>query len=190
MEVNVDQNQRLISEDISFGVTNIQENSLKNKNSTLKLTKMMQILNFSFQNKENSFQDSNLQETEQISPNFEQITKNIKFPIPTSTTLQLIHKASETNNIDYLNQIINKGINLQECKDFAGKNALHFASEKGHVITLQFLLENGVDLESKDFFGKNALIYSAISGNFDNFLFLLQKGFFLMIDYLFYVLLI
>ena len=76
---------------------------------------MMQISTFSFQNKENSFQDSNLQENEQISSNFEQITtKNIKFPIPTPTTLQLIHKASETNNIDFLKQIINKGINLQE----------------------------------------------------------------------------
>merc|ERR1712137_584882 len=54
---------------------------------------------------------------------------------------------------------------------------LHVASEQGHCNLVEWLLDNGCDLEEKDSDGKTALIYSANkSGNVDVMNLLLERG--------------
>jgi len=73
-----------------------------------------------------------------------------------------LHFASETDEDDLVNMLLDKGADINRCYLYQG-TALHCAADKGNVNVINLLISRGIDSSIKNLKGKTALISAAKS---------------------------
>ena len=88
-----------------------------------------------------------------------------------------ISKSIYDNDIDLLEKIVKEGVDIQQSTKNDYQSSLHRAAqlkERGEII--QFLLSQGIDIDTVDKYGSSPLMSSIESGNFDNARVLIESG--------------
>ncbi|MCK5057311.1 MAG: ankyrin repeat domain-containing protein [Candidatus Aminicenantes bacterium] len=71
-----------------------------------------------------------------------------------------MHQAAETGNLKKLETLLKEDPALINEKDSYGMTPLHWAVDKGHRRTAEFLIEKGADVNAKDKIGETPLRYA------------------------------
>lgn len=90
----------------------------------------------------------------------------LKLKVNSETIRHPLHEAAKSGSIAALQFLfkLNSTLSLSD-KDNNQCTLLHYASQKGHIKLVHFLLKNGVDANTIDIDGKSALHRAAINGN-------------------------
>jgi hypothetical protein len=75
-----------------------------------------------------------------------------------------------------LSSITSKTRSLRQMSEDRGKTALHISAERGNIRIVQFLIENGVDVDITDGLGRTGLHYAAFGAHFEVVACLLAAG--------------
>ncbi|HEV2614496.1 MAG TPA: ankyrin repeat domain-containing protein [Gammaproteobacteria bacterium] len=81
----------------------------------------------------------------------------------------------EQGDLDGLKLLQQKGVNITANRDANGKTLLHIASEHGHLKVVQFLLEQGADVNSHTYDQKSVLYFACEQGHAEVVRVLLEK---------------
>ncbi|MFC2152728.1 ankyrin repeat domain-containing protein [Bacteroidota bacterium] len=80
---------------------------------------------------------------------------------------ELFWKAAKSNDVETLKNLLEKGVDVNVTTEY-GATALTYASDKGHLESTVFLLENGADPNMKDlFYQSTPFIWTLYKGNID-----------------------
>jgi len=74
----------------------------------------------------------------------------------------LLKLAAESKDIDYLTELLNKGISISE-SDKNGETIMHYCASKGHTEVVAILINRGIDVNIADKSGQTPL-HRAVSG--------------------------
>ena len=92
-----------------------------------------------------------------------------------SETIDLI-EASQNGDKETVQLLTKNATNLNQTNNI-GMNALHLASEKGHLEMVRVLIEKGIDINKTDEYdGKNALHFASSEGHKEIVKLLIEKG--------------
>ncbi|MBN2181513.1 MAG: ankyrin repeat domain-containing protein [Sedimentisphaerales bacterium] len=90
-----------------------------------------------------------------------------------------IHKAAYKGDLKKVKKIIDRKPNQINVQDVLGKTPLHFASSKGHIEIVEFLLNNDADVDTEMFTGDTPLMIAARyarDGKYETIKTLLEHG--------------
>ena len=82
----------------------------------------------------------------------------------------------KNNDINRVNSILNNGKENINAKDRDGWTALIWASCKGYLEIVKYLVENGADIDAKDNEGWSALMEASYEGHLKVVKYLVEKG--------------
>ena len=80
---------------------------------------------------------------------------------------QEILDVAKNGDLQKLKTIVEQDIKILETKDTAGRTALHFAANSGHLEIVKYLLAKGIDINLKSSANTTPLHFAAFSGHLD-----------------------
>ena len=92
----------------------------------------------------------------------EEVKQEVKEEAPRPLTAQEFVEAARDNtlSVEQLENYLNNGDDIDACA-LNGSNALHWASQKGHVQIVHYLLEAGADIEASGANNSTAIIFAS-----------------------------
>ena len=83
-------------------------------------------------------------------------------------------KALETDNLEFFSYLLNQKVSYSPDENI--NTLIHMAAKRDASKIIQFLIQNGVDIDYKDIQGKTPLHYAAIHHSFNSLLTLVEAG--------------
>lgn len=84
--------------------------------------------------------------------------------------------AATVGDLEALKDLVQQGANVEATVAQNGKTALHFASEKGHIGVVDFLLKNGANVDKLDAVGQSSVYMAAVNNRLSVVQLLIEQG--------------
>lgn len=85
-------------------------------------------------------------------------------------------KSARLGNLDRVSALLAQGANIEARDSKHGATALMWAAHEGHLMVLEFLVENGAETDASQHLGRTALWYAAQQGQLEAARMLISNG--------------